>query len=409
MPDTHIVETISDYSLFRNFTAQEIQDLLVSCEVKPLEPGDVLINPETHNDTLYLVIDGELEITLEQNGAQVFIPIQAGEILGEMSLIMGDPTSALVTAKHASRILHIPEKTFWDKLAVNKKGVRNLMSMMVLRQKRTNSNLIAEVEEQIKYRHLEKELETAGKIQANIVPDGNNLLPNRPEVDVYALMNQARVVGGDFYDAIVLDDERVYLAIGDVSGKGMPAALFMVRTFTSLRMMVSSDHSFEDVIPAVNKLLMKNNDDMMFVSVFAGVLNVRTGLFRYINGGHNPPFISRSGEDFQLLDVPKGTVLGILDSEQFQLIDLYLEPGDSLVMFTDGIPEATRQDKAPFGLQRMEAVLNEKKREPMKTLIRGLETAVAEFVGQAPPHDDLTLLGVRYSGQSSGGGMKKRI
>jgi len=270
--------------------------------------------------------------------------------------------------------------------------------MMASRQLKTNHALIREVEEQLKYQLLEKELETAGKIQTNIIPNGEDLFPNRPEIDAYGLMKQAREVGGDFYDALVLDEDHIYIAIGDVSGKGMPAALFMVRTFTSLRLLINNNPGFENVVPSVNNWLAKNNKDMMFASIFAGVLNTRTGLFRYVNGGHNPPFVSLNGGNYKLLPLPKGTLVGIRDQSPFPISKLKLKPGDSILLYTDGITEAMRADRTMFEVGRMRKVLNQGNRGSMKDLVRSLDARVEAFVDRAPQFDDFTIFAIRYLG-----------
>ncbi|MBK8491793.1 MAG: SpoIIE family protein phosphatase [Saprospirales bacterium] len=398
MATSSLLKTITTFSLFQGFSPEEVWQILASGKVVQLKPGEILISPGTSNDTLYLLIDGELRVVLEKDEVEVSIPILPGECLGEMSLVVGGPTSALAVAHHISRVLFIPEDIFWNQLAVTRHGVRNLLSMMAQRLQRNNEELIKKVEEQLKYQLLEKELETAGKIQSHIVPDGKNLFPNCPEVDAYALMNQAREVGGDFYDALVLDDDHVYMAIGDVSGKGMPAALFMMQIFTSLRLLISNNTPFEEVLPSVNNMLVRNNGDMMFVSIFAGVLNIRTGLFRYVNAGHNPPFAALGGDDFKLLNLPGGTLIGILDQAKFPVTELQLEPGDSLLLYTDGIPEATNSEHIMFDVARTQYVLNKEYHESMNALVQSLKVAVEAFVNKAPQHDDYTLFALRYHG-----------
>lgn len=281
---------------------------------------------------------------------------------------------------------------------MNQKGVRNLMGIMAARLRRSNHSLMKELEEQLKYQHLQKELETAGKIQASIVPDGDKLLLNRSAVEAYACIHQARIVGGDFYDALMLDDDHLYFSIGDVSGKGMPAALLMTRTFTSLRLLASNNPSFEEVMPSVNKILANNNDDMMFVTIFAGVLHLGTGVLRYVNASHNPPFLALGGGDYQLMDLPTSTLVGIQRQAPFSISELQLHPGDSLLLYTDGITEAMNAQNRMFETDRLEKVLNQRKYPSMKALVQSLEQAVEAFVGDAQQHDDFTILGVRYAG-----------
>lgn len=395
MATSSLLRTVSTFSLFKGFSPEEVWQILASGKIVQLKPDEVLIKPGTTNDTLYLLIDGELRVVLEKDGVEVSIPILPGECLGEMSLVAGIPTSAGVLAHQTSRVLLISEENFWQQVAARREGVRNLLGMMALRLQRNNDALIEKVEEQLAYQLLEKELETAGKIQSNIVPDGASLYPQRPEVDAFALINQAREVGGDFYDALQIDDDHIYMAIGDVSGKGMPAALFMMRIFTSLRVLIHHKTPFEDILPSVNNMLARNNDDMMFVSIFAGLLNIRTGVFRFVNAGHNPPFASLGGERFKLLNLPEGTLLGISDRAEFPLAELKLKPGDALLLYTDGIPEATNPKGEMLGLERTRIILNREYHQTMSSLVRSIESGIASFVKHAPRHDDYTLLAFR--------------
>ncbi|MCB0677524.1 MAG: SpoIIE family protein phosphatase [Saprospiraceae bacterium] len=398
MSTTSIIKTLSNSTLFKGFAPEEVWQILASGSVKQLKPGETLIAPGTSNDTLYLLIDGGLEVILEKDGVEVSLPIPPGECLGEMSLVGGNPTSARAVAHKLSRVLLIPEETFWNQLALTRTGAQNLLGMMARRLQRNNEALIERVEKQLKYQLMEKELETAGKIQSGIVPDGRHLFPKRPEVDAFALINQAREVGGDFFDAMALDSERIYFAIGDVSGKGMPAALFMMRILTSMRLFLSNSPGFEEVLPAVNNWLARDNDDLMFVSVFAGVLNVRTGLLQYVNAGHPPPFASIGGGAFDLMELPKGLLLGIVPQTPFPLTEVQLKPGDALVLYTDGITEARGSRQAMFDFQRTKKALNRRKQSDAQSLVQALETAVEEFVGQAPQMDDYTIFALRYLG-----------
>jgi sigma-B regulation protein RsbU (phosphoserine phosphatase) len=388
---------LSQYPLFKDFSPAQTQEILSFSTILQINPDEVLIESGKSNDTLYLLIKGELNIILENKGTEVAIPVTSGECLGEMSLVMEQPTSAKVLAHTTCRVLCIPDHVFWDKIMI-RKGVRNMMSMMASRLRRTNHALLREVEEQIQYKHLEKELETAGKIQSSMVPNGSKLLPNRPSIDAYAMTKQAREVGGDFFDAIPVEEEHVYLAIGDVSGKGMPAALFMMRAFTSLRMLMSNSDNFIEVMPAVNKMLALNNDDMMFVSIFTAVLNVHTGVLRYVNGGHNPPFISLGGEKYVPLEVEKSPLVGVLEDAHFKVGQITLQPGDSMLLYTDGITEAMNAQSLMFDTDGTQAVLNTRAYSSMEELVKAVEKNVEEFVGDAPQHDDFTMLAFRYLG-----------
>lgn len=396
MTTTSPHQGLLQFEIFKDFTLDEVQHIGDLSKMRALKPGETLISPDESNDTFFLLTEGTLQIVLEKDGAKFSIPIYAGECLGEMSLLMERPTSALVMGLHESKVLCVPEDVFWDHIMTTRQGARNLMSLMAARLQRTNHALIREAEEQLKYKHLEKELAAAGKIQANIVPDGKHLFPNLPGVDAFALIKQAREVGGDFYDALVIDDEHIYIAIGDVSGKGMPASLFMVRAFTFLRFLVSNNPEFEDVISSLNELVLRKNESMMFISIFAGVLNLRTGVLRYVNAGHNPPFASLGGSAFEMLDNANAPPVGITDEMPFPIKELQMQPGDALVLYTDGIPEALNNDDVMYETDQMEDIFNQHKSSSMQALIEALEEDAESFVGDRSQYDDFTAFAIRF-------------
>ena len=398
MIPSSINKMVAQYDLFRGFPKKVIELVIAQSTIRQLDAGEVLIHTQTVNNSLFLVLDGELRVVLKKADTEVSIPIQPGECLGEMSLIEGRPTSATAICHSISQVLIISEDVFWDHLAVSRQGVKNLMGIMSQRLHRNNQALIKKIEEQLKYKQLEKDFKTAGEIQANIVPNGAHLFPKRPEIEVYARTQQARAVGGDFYDALALDQDRIYLAIGDATGKGMPAALFMMRTFTSLRFLVSNCPDFAEVLPALNKTLLKKNDDMMFVSLWVGILNLKTGILQYINGGHHPPFAALKGENFQELAVPDGPIVGVVEEAHFEVATLHMESGDTLFLYTDGVPEAYDRNKEAFEIDRIEKSLNSPHRPTVQSLVCDLETQVTAFVNGAPTHDDLTMMAFRYIG-----------
>jgi sigma-B regulation protein RsbU (phosphoserine phosphatase) len=394
-----IIELVAQHELFRGFSEELIESVVDQSEVRELQAGEVLIHPDTTNRSLFLVLEGELQVILQKDRAKVTIPIPPGECLGEISLIEGIPTTATAISHTASRVLVISSAVFWAYLASRRQGVKNLMNMMAQRLQRNNQALIKEMAEQLKYTQLQKDLETAGEIQANIVPDGSKLFPLRPELEVFAHTQQARKVGGDFYDALALDQDRIYLAIGDATGKGMPAALFMMRAFTSLRFLVSNYPDFSEVLPSLNKTLLRKNDNMMFVSLWAGILNIRTGELQYVNGGHHAPFAALGGGPFQALALPDGPIVGVVEEAPYEVATLQMQPGDTLFLYTDGLPEAYNPEQVPFETERIEQCLNRLSQSSMQALVHGMEAEVAAFVNGAPTHDDLTMLAFRYVGE----------
>jgi sigma-B regulation protein RsbU (phosphoserine phosphatase) len=254
-------------------------------------------------------------------------------------------------------------------------------------------------EQQLKYEHLQRELAAAGNIQANILPQEFPLFPDHPQVDVFALMEPARHVGGDFYDAFALDDDHIYVAVGDVSGKGLPAALFMVRAITLLRMTLSKKKKFHTVLPKLNEMLCENNKDFTFLTVMVAMLNVKTGALHLVNGGHNAPLLAAGERPFTPLPVPKGALLGVSEKVLFEVAEYQLNPGDTLFLYTDGVTECENERQHFFSVGQMQAVLNTA--VPPRTphaLITQLRQALHDFSQGVPQSDDITMLALTYLG-----------
>jgi sigma-B regulation protein RsbU (phosphoserine phosphatase) len=205
-------------------------------------------------------------------------------------------------------------------------------------------------------------------------------------------MNPAKEVGGDFYDLFALDGERFCLAIGDVSGKGMPAALFMVRVMTLLRMSVQAAGRLEGVLETVNRHLSENNPDLMFVTLFVAILEVPTGRLEYSVGGHNPPLLSQGGAAFGELGGAAGILLGVLPGATYPVNEIRLQPGDRLLLYTDGVTEAENPAQDLLTLGRAMEALNQAGRVQAEELAAALNAAVREFSHGASQSDDITIL-----------------
>lgn len=392
--------SLANHHLFKNLPRPLIEKIIAEGTIRILKPGEMLMARGEENHNLYLVISGHLQVCLDATGSDISFSIEPGECIGEMSIIEERLTSAYVMAEEECCLLVLTETMFWETLLSYPAAVRNLLQMLSNRMRKHNRVTLQTLEQQLRYEHLQKELTAAGKIQANILPRKTPLFPNHPQVDVFAVMEPAKAVGGDFFDAFALDNHTIYIAIGDVSGKGMPAALFMVRVITLLRMGISDEATFGAVLPMVNRMLAQNNDECMFVSLFVGLLNVDTGHFTYMNGGHNQPFFARSGASFELLDVPKSLVLGLYEHSVYDVAELTLKPGDTLVLYTDGVTEATNSQQEFFEVERATAVLNKAAQKDMTTLVKTLQTAVYDFSQGNPQSDDITMLALRYQGSN---------
>jgi sigma-B regulation protein RsbU (phosphoserine phosphatase) len=245
---------------------------------------------------------------------------------------------------------------------------------------------------------IESELKIAHEIQMSMVPKTFPPFPDRREFDIYATLIPAREVGGDFYDFFFMDDQRLCFAIGDVSGKGVPASLFMALTKTMFRATGGRQNATPEIILSrLNGEICRDNESCMFVTVFCCVLDARTGQVEYSNAGHNLPYVLSNGA---VMALPKtgGIALGVTETAHFNTGQLLLKPGDQLVLYTDGVTEAMDKDDQLFSESRMETTLQGMNGLSSKALIEKVVREVQCFAGGVPQSDDITLLVLRYMG-----------
>jgi phosphoserine phosphatase RsbU/P len=245
---------------------------------------------------------------------------------------------------------------------------------------------------------IESELKIAHDIQMSMVPKTFPPFPDRKEFDIYATLIPAREVGGDFYDFFFIDDQRLCFAIGDVSGKGVPASLFMALTKTMFRATGGRQNvTAETILSRLNAEICRDNDSCMFVTVFCALLNVGTGQVEYSNAGHNLPYVLCDGAVTALTNTG-GMALGVDDSASFHTGRVVLKPGDHLVLYTDGVTEAMNRDDELFSEGRLETTLQEVKGQSSKEVIEKITKDVQTFAAGAPQSDDITLLVLGYIG-----------
>lgn len=221
-------------------------------------------------------------------------------------------------------------------------------------------------------------------------------------------MHPAKEVGGDFYDFYMLDNQKLVVTIADVSGKGIPASLFMVISKTILKnCAITMTHEADGnpidwsrVLGQANAELCENNEEDMFVTVFFGVLDLKSGDFAYVNGGHNPPLICRDGKFEYLRTEKKSTMLGFFESTAYYEYHLTLAPGDVLFLYTDGVTEAMNEDGAMYSEERLRETLNAQGEKTAKELLAAVQKDVSEYAGKAEQSDDITMLGVIFRGEA---------
>ena len=243
---------------------------------------------------------------------------------------------------------------------------------------------------------IESELKIARSIQMSMVPKIFPPFPDQSEFDLYAIIEPAKEVGGDFYDFFFVDDDQLYFVIGDVSDKGVPASLFMAVTKTLIRSKTSKSMSPAEVLTEVNQDLCVDNELNMFVTVFCGVLHTRTGEVYYSNGGHNPPYLLSARGEVKALERTGGMVLGVMADTLYQTKQITLSAGDGLFLYTDGITEAMDGHGNLFSNERLQAVLRQTHRATPEEIIRGVTGEVGRFTAGAPQSDDITLLVLTY-------------
>ncbi len=236
------------------------------------------------------------------------------------------------------------------------------------------------------------ELDVARHIQASMLPCVFPAFPERHEFDIYASMTPAKEVGGDFYDFFLVDDDHLALVMADVSGKGVPAALFMMISKTLIKSAAQSGLSPKAVLEKVNNQLCENNDAEMFVTVWLGVLEMSTGKMKCANAGHEYPAIMRKGEKFELLKDRHGFVLAGMENSRYSEYEIEVQVGDRIFVYTDGVPEATDVHQNLYGTDRMLEVLNEARDLPCEKLLDVVHESVNKFVGEADQFDDITML-----------------
>ena len=252
--------------------------------------------------------------------------------------------------------------------------------------------------QQLERSRIETELTMASSIQAHMLPNIYPAFPERSEFDIYAAMDPAREVGGDFYDFFLVDDDHLCLLIADVSGKGIPAALFMMASRIILASNAKLGKSPAEILKSTNDTICPNNPEEMFVTVWLGILELSTGRLTAANAGHEYPVLKRSDGGFELIKDKHGFVIGGMEGMKYKEYELQLEAGSKLFLYTDGVPEATNAEKQLFGTERMLAALNEDVSAPPEELLKNVRRAVDAFVKDAEQFDDLTMLGLEYRG-----------
>jgi len=401
--------------LFGSLLSRQLAHLVDSLIQIDLPASTVIFHEGDHGNHFYLVLQGAVEVikalgTGDERTLTVFGP---GECFGEMALL--DPKycrSASVRARSAVSLLEIRRQDFDAMLRIQPALAYDMARMLSQRLRDTDNAIIRDLQEKnrqlakayddlraaqaliIEKEKLERELEVAREIQRSLLPRS---LPQLAGYDFGARMEPARAVGGDFYDFIALDSGRLGIAVGDVSGKGVPAALFMAMTRSLMRAEARAARLPREVLRGMNEHLLEMNDAEMFVTVLYGILELASGRFTYGRAGHELPVRC---DDQGLTFTPccgQGGPLGVFPDPQIDENMVELAPGQTLLLFTDGMTEAFDRKGLPFGLKRLHQSLGACCHHSAQEICDRLFDLVMTHQWLIPQHDDVTLVAVQRS------------
>jgi phosphoserine phosphatase RsbU/P len=390
-------EAIRWVPLFRNASQRDLAETLAHCDVLLLPVGATLLRAGETNRSVFILLSGKLVVQLgtdpHEEGSIEF-DILPGECIGELSAIDGKPISAMVRAASDVRVLKLDSGVFWGRLMRLDGVAENLMITLTERMRRASDKALALQRERLELDHLRKELEVARQLQASMLPLQRPLFPGRPDIEVCGLMEPASKVGGDLFDAFFVDDRTLFVCIGDVSGHGIAAALFMVRAIGLVRTLAMETTQPEKLLETLNDRLCIGNDANLFLTLFCGFLDVPSGRFVYSNGGHCAPMIG-SGPDTKFLPLPKGILVGAASGRRYSSMECDLAIGETLLCYTDGVTEAENYAGVPFSEEGCLEALRGAGETPLPDLLDTLHEKVVLHTGSRVMADDCTMLAVR--------------
>lgn len=388
---------LSSLPLCEGIPFHSLESFFLKCEYKHMECRELLLSPGQTNHYLYVLLSGQLTIHIDSLESDKGFDVQPGEFVGEVSIIDNLPPTAFVAASQDSLLLCIPETVLWTDFFQIPGAARNMLRQLAGRMRARNIAIQKSLEQTLRLEHLERELRIAQDIQASMLPQ-QPFFPEHPQIEVDALMESAKEVGGDLFDAFPLDAQRICVAIGDVAGKGVPAALFMVRSITVLRTEMLKTKDLLQTIGAINSTLSQDNPQCMFVTLMICVLDLSSGELQYVNGGHNRPLFGNPESGFQYLKQPPGILVGINPRAAYKVATRHLTPGDVLILYTDGVTEANNPAQEEFTEPRLLALLNRQEKQSASSVVAKIRGEVHDFAAGAEQSDDLTLLVLRYQG-----------
>ena len=430
-----ILEQLREHPTLGALHDTELSKLIENGEVLHFAPNDVMLRQGTASDCALFIVSGEADIVVETAYGDIHVANGLPKMMmGEIGAFTQMPRIATVRARTAVDVLRIGRQQLLELGRINSQFLLFLIGQLGERLSRLNraigfyTNALGALErndfdarlldelrnpmpeladfsqsfvrlaEQItvKRRHFE-EMANAAAIQRSMLPRPFKAENAFAAIDLYGELHPAREVGGDFFDYFTVDNKHVAVTIGDVSGKGIPASLFMAITQSLIRLTLREGGDLAAEIARVNNLLAANNEEAMFATAFFSIIDVETGQLIYGNCGHNAPLLlHRDGTIDQLKST--GPPLAASASVTFKTADRSLIAGDRLVLFSDGLPEATNCNGEFFGDAEIERAIRENSENDARGLVRGIINKVMQFEGGAPRYDDIACISMIYHG-----------
>jgi serine phosphatase RsbU (regulator of sigma subunit)/anti-sigma regulatory factor (Ser/Thr protein kinase) len=395
--DRRAMGFVSWTQIFQDVPYAAIEDMVERLTIQDIVGELILLKPGDPNESVRVVLQGRLKVYLDQPGSGDFIDVGVGACVGEMSVIDHRPVSAYVVAEPGTQLLVIDADTFLNKMMAIPRVSRNLMSTLSGRMRRSDELTIQRMRRMMEMEQAQRELQYARSIQNSLLPS-EPLFADDPRIDCVGRMCTAREVGGDFYDIFFLDPQHVFFVIADVCGKGLPAALFMVRAIAILRAQSgferhSADYA-ERLIARLNDQLYEHNDAQQFLTAYCGILDLETLTVRYVNAGHNAPAIAIGDDAFEYRGEPINPFVGMIEGIRYRAGEMQLKPGSVLLLYTDGVTEAEDTRGDMLGDDRLLARLNAAPARSARALVDAVFEDVTEFAAGAQQSDDITVLAI---------------
>jgi sigma-B regulation protein RsbU (phosphoserine phosphatase) len=432
---TELVGHLKKTAIFSAIADEQLTSLARACQVVRLAPGERLFEQGETGDAAFLILEGAIDIEVPtETGPAIVAKVGVGELVGEIAAFSDRKRNAAVLSAAGARLLRIGREAIFDLMQRDPSCAMNVIAELGGRLDRSNTSVavmsqaaqalakgefepdmlsalrhgadrfshFADVFEsmakEITTKHLfQQEMSTAEVIQRSFLPKSINAGARGSQFEVAADMKPAKQVGGDFFDYFMVDDKTLGLAVGDVSGKGIPAAIFMSVTRTVLKTIARRGHPAGEVVAALNDLLAEDNSESMFVTLCYARLDLETGRLDYANAAHEEAYILRADDTPEQIG-PEGPAVGLFEGMPYGDGLCQLAPGDTIIFGTDGITEAFGPGGAMYGTERFTALMAGLAGATTKETVAGIMSDVLTFSAGVPQSDDITCLVARYLG-----------